>query len=94
MTHSNQKPNQTMGVSGGTPEFIDTIACAGVAAGANGIFLETHPNPKDALSDGSNMLKTNQLKNCYPKLIAIIKLYTINHKLVVNYHKLNAHFLW
>ena len=73
VTHSNQKPNQTMGISGGTPEFIDTIACAGVAAGANGIFIETHPNPKEALSDGSNMLKTNQLKNLLTKLIAIKK---------------------
>ena len=77
VTHSNQKPNQKEGISGGTPEFIDTIACAGVAAGANGIFLETHPSPKDALSDGSNMLKTSQLKKLLSKLIAINK--TLQH---------------
>ena len=45
-THANQKPNQTTGQSGGTPKFIETIACAGIAAGADGVFLETHPKPK------------------------------------------------
>ena len=73
VTHSNQKPNQKIGVSGGTPEFIDTIACASVAAGANGIFIETHPNPKEALSDGSNMLKIDRLKDLLTKLVAIKK---------------------
>ena len=73
VTHSNQKPNQKIGVSGGTPEFIDTIACASVASGANGIFIETHPNPKEALSDGSNMLKIDQLKDLLTKLVAIKK---------------------
>ena len=72
-THANQKPNQTKGVSGGTPQYIDTIASAAVAAGADGIFIETHPNPKEALSDGSNMLKTDQLKALLTKLIAIKK---------------------
>ena len=62
ITHSNQKPNQIIGKSGGPPEFIENIACAGVAAGANGIFLETHPNPKNALSDGSNMLELDKLE--------------------------------
>ena len=73
VTHSNQKPNQKIGVSGGTPEFIDTIACASVAAGSNGIFIETHPNPKEALSDGSNMLKIDRLKDLLTKLVAIKK---------------------
>jgi len=72
-THSNQKPNQSIGKSGGTPEFIETLACAGVASGANGIFLETHPEPKNALSDGSNMLPLNEIENLLKKLIAIKK---------------------
>ena len=71
VTHSNQKPNQNIGKSGGTPEFIETIACAGVAAGADGIFLETHPNPQEALSDGSNMLKLDKLEKLLKKLIRI-----------------------
>jgi len=70
-THSTQKPNQMMGKSGGTPEFIETLASASIAAGANGIFLETHPDPKSALSDGSNMLKLNELERLLKKLILI-----------------------
>ena len=70
-THSNQKPNQSSGKSGGTPDYIETLACAGVAAGANGVFIETHPNPKKALSDGSNMLALNLLEPLLKKLIAI-----------------------
>lgn len=73
VTHSNQKPNQTFGKSGGTPQFIETIACAGVAAGADGIFLETHPNPKMALSDGSNMLEISKFDKLIRKLIKIKK---------------------
>lgn len=72
-THSNQKPNQSFGKSGGTPEFIETLACAGVASGVNGIFLETHPDPKNALSDGSNMLPLHEIENLLKKLIAIKK---------------------
>ena len=71
VTHSNQKPNQSIGKSGGTPQFIETLACAGIAAGANGIFLETHPNPEKALSDGTNMLPLNKLENLLKKLILI-----------------------
>lgn len=56
VTHSLQQPNQAAGVTGGQPEMIETIAKAGIAAGANGIFLETHPNPSIAKSDGANML--------------------------------------
>ncbi len=65
VTHSLQKPNQSTGVSGGMPEMISTIAKAGIAAGADGIFLETHPNPAIAKSDAENMLP---LKNL-PKLL-------------------------
>ena len=72
-THSNQKPNQSVGESGGTPEFIETLACAGVASGANGVFLETHPDPQNALSDGSNMLPLHEIENLLKKLIAIKK---------------------
>ena len=68
VTHSNQKPNQTTGTSGGTPEFIETLACAGIAAGADGIFLETHPNPSEALSDGSNMLPLKDVEKLLIKL--------------------------
>ena len=72
-THSNQKPNQNSGRSGGTPQYIETLACAGVAAGANGVFIETHPNPKQALCDGSNMLELDLLEPLVNKLIAINK---------------------
>ena len=71
VTHSNQKPNQSIGKSGGTPEFIETLACSGVAAGVNGVFLETHPNPKKALSDGTNMLPLNKLETLLKKLIKL-----------------------
>ena len=73
ITHSLQKPNQKSGVTGGNPEMIETIAKAGVAAGADGIFLETHPNPKNAKSDGENMLELNKLKDLLTKLIRIRK---------------------
>ena len=73
-THSNQKPNQPIGQSGGTPDFIETIAHAGIAAGANGIFLETHPDPTKALSDGSNMLPLSKLEALLVQLIAIKKI--------------------
>ena len=72
-THSNQKPNQSVGTSGGTPEFIETLACPGVASGVKGNFLETHPEPKSALSDGSNMLPLHKIENLLKKLIAIKK---------------------
>lgn len=57
ITHSLQQPNQSSGVTGGRPELIETIAKAGIAVGADGIFIETHPNPAVAKSDGANMLK-------------------------------------
>ena len=56
VTHSLQQPNQNEGVTGGNPELIETIAKAGVAAGVDGLFIETHPSPSNAKSDGKNML--------------------------------------
>lgn len=71
ITHSLQQPNQTSGVTGGKPELIETVAKAGVAVGVDGIFLETHPNPAVAKSDGANMLKLDYLGGLLQKLIAI-----------------------
>ena len=67
-THSVQQPNKGEGVSGGKPEFIETLAKCAIAAGANGIFLETHPNPKNSLSDGANMLALSEVKSLLLKL--------------------------
>src|SRR5690606_10680523 len=68
ITHSLQQPNQTTGVTGGNPEMIETIARAGIAVGADGLFLETHPNPSVAKSDGANMLKLDLLQALLQKL--------------------------
>ena len=73
LTHSMQKPNQQIGISSGTPIFIETMGCAGIAAGADGIFLETHPNPNKALSDGKTMLELKKIKPLLKKLIKIKK---------------------
>ena len=73
ITHSLQQPNQISGVTGGKPQLIETIAKAGIAAGANGIFLETHPYPSKAKSDGANMLPLDQLEDLLNKLIRIRK---------------------
>jgi len=62
ITHSLQQPNQASGVTGGQPELIETIARAGIAVGADGIFIETHPNPAEAKSDGANMLRLELLE--------------------------------
>ena len=70
-THSLQQPNQTQGVTGGMPEMIETIARAGIAVGADGLFIETHENPAEAKSDGANMLKLDLLEGLLTKLIAI-----------------------
>jgi len=70
-THSLQQPNQTGGVTGGQPELIETLAKAGIAVGFDGIFMETHPDPKNALSDGANMLPLSQLESLLEKLIKI-----------------------
>ncbi|MBS3807220.1 MAG: 3-deoxy-8-phosphooctulonate synthase [Bacteroidales bacterium] len=71
ITHSLQQPNQSSGVTGGHPELIETIAKAGIAAGADGIFVETHPNPQEALSDGANMLHMDHLRDLLEKLLAL-----------------------
>jgi 2-dehydro-3-deoxyphosphooctonate aldolase (KDO 8-P synthase) len=71
ITHSLQKPNQETGVSGGQPEMIETIARAGIAVGADGIFLETHPEPSKALSDGANMLHLDYIEELLIKLVKI-----------------------
>tara|TARA_B100000767_G_scaffold223115_1_gene211960 strand:- start:53 stop:862 length:810 start_codon:yes stop_codon:yes gene_type:complete len=73
ITHSLQKPNQKEGITGGNPEMIETIAKAGVAAGVDGIFIEIHPNPINAKSDGKNMLKLEKLEDLLIKLIRIRK---------------------
>jgi len=77
VTHSLQQPNQTIGVTGGRPEMISTIARAGIATGVDGIFIETHFDPKNAKSDGANMLKLDLLEKLLTDLVAIRK--TINH---------------
>jgi len=71
ITHSLQQPNQESGITGGKPNMIETIAKAGIATGVDGIFLETHPNPKNAKSDGANMLELDQLEKLLCKLIKI-----------------------
>ena len=73
ITHSLQQPNQSEGVSGGMPQMISTIAKAAIAVGANGVFMETHPNPSQALSDGKNMLALDQVESLLEKLIKIKK---------------------
>ena len=70
-THSLQQPNQASGVTGGKPALIETIAKAAIAVGANGIFIETHPNPSIAKSDGANMLPLDQLEGLLEKLVRI-----------------------
>lgn len=71
ITHSLQQPNQGSGVSGGLPGMIETIGRCAVAAGADGIFIETHPDPHHALSDGANMLRLDALEELLKKLVSI-----------------------
>lgn len=68
ITHSLQQPNQESGVSGGQPDMIETIGRCAIAAGADGIFIETHPEPATALSDGANMLRLDMLDDLLKKL--------------------------
>jgi 2-dehydro-3-deoxyphosphooctonate aldolase (KDO 8-P synthase) len=70
-THALQQPNQASGVTGGKPELIETIAKCAIAAGADGLFIETHPDPAQALSDGANMLPLQEMKPLLEKLIRI-----------------------
>lgn len=71
ITHSLQQPNQVSGVSGGLPKMIETIAKAAIAVGADGIFMETHPNPKVAKSDGKNMISLDRVEDLLTKLVRI-----------------------
>lgn len=71
VTHSLQQPNQTSGVTGGMPALIETVAKAGIAVGADGLFIETHENPAVAKSDGANMLKLDLLEDLLTKLVRI-----------------------
>ena len=71
VTHSLQQPNQTVGVTGGRPEMISTIARAGIATGADGLFIETHFDPANAKSDGANMLDLANLEKLLTDLVAI-----------------------
>ncbi len=73
VTHSLQQPNQSSGVTGGRPALIDTIARAGIAAGVDGIFMETHFDPANAKSDGANMLPLDQLEKLLKNLVSLRK---------------------
>ncbi len=70
-THSLQQPNQSSGVTGGRPALIETIARAGIAVGADGLFIETHPTPAKAKSDAANMLPLDRLEGLLERLVAI-----------------------
>ncbi|HMG69051.1 MAG TPA: 3-deoxy-8-phosphooctulonate synthase [Chitinophagaceae bacterium] len=72
-THSLQQPNQTSGITGGNPQMIGTISKAAIAAGADGLFIETHPDPSVAKSDGANMLKLDLLEDLLKQLVKIRK---------------------
>src|SRR5450432_3429470 len=72
-THSLQQPNQTTGITGGNPKMIGTVAMAAIAAGANGLFIETHPDPAHALSDGATMLRLDLLEELLAKLVKLKK---------------------
>ena len=76
ITHSLQQPNQEEGISGGRPDMIETIGKAAISVGADGIFIETHPNPAIAKSDGANMLKLSEMERLLERLLALRK--TIN----------------
>ena len=71
VTHSLQQPNQNSGITGGEPEMIETISRAGISIGVDGLFLETHPNPNLAKSDGKNMLELSRLPKMLEKLVEI-----------------------
>jgi len=72
-THSLQQPNQSTGITGGNPKLISTIAMAAIAAGTDGLFIETHPDPARALSDGATMLKLDMLENILARLVKVRK---------------------
>ncbi len=72
-THSVQKPNQTAGVTGGDPSMIETIALAAIATGADGLFMEVHPNPAQALSDAASQLQMNKVEEILTKCVDVYK---------------------
>lgn len=71
VTHSLQQPNSSSGVTGGKPQLIETITRAAIAVGADGLFIETHPRPEEALSDGANMLPLSQLRSLMIRALKI-----------------------
>lgn len=71
ITHSLQQPNQSSGVTGGRPDMIETIAKAAIAVGVDGLFIETHPDPANAKSDGANMLRLDLLEGLLEKLVRV-----------------------
>ena len=71
VTHSVQRPNQTSGITGGDPEYIESLARAGIVNNVDGIFLETHTNPSQAKSDGANMLDINNLEKLLDNLLTL-----------------------
>ena len=73
ITHSLQQPNHSSGITAGQPQLIETVAKAAIATGVDGIFIETHPDPKEAKSDGANMLPLNQLEDLLKKLVKLKK---------------------
>ena len=76
VTHSLQQPNQTIGVTGGRPDMIETIARAGISVGVDGLFIETHFDPANAKSDGANMLHLDHFERLMTRLVAIRKTIT------------------
>lgn len=74
-THSLQQPNQSSGVTGGNPAMIETIARAAISVGADGLFIETHPDPKNAKSDGANMLHLDHFEALMQKLVVLRQAY-------------------
>jgi 2-dehydro-3-deoxyphosphooctonate aldolase (KDO 8-P synthase) len=72
-THSVQQPNKADGVTGGNPEMIETIALSAIATGADGLFIETHPDPANALSDGQTMLPIEKLEGILRKVMKVRK---------------------
>ena len=76
VTHSLQQPNQSSGVTGGRPALIGTMARAGIAAGVDGLFMETHFDPANAKSDGANMLDLSLLEKLLSDLVAIRQVVT------------------
>ena len=75
VTHSVQVPNQERGIAGGRPDMIFTLAAAAVAVGVDGLFVETHPNPAEALSDGSNMLSLDRMESLLRHILAFHSTY-------------------